>query len=70
MFTARRRFGMKHVPTVFTILHATPGQFKEWMTKVEGVLREGPEMAPPFKGVPASASRTLFAQGRRGGAIL
>ena len=70
MLTARRRCGWKHVPTVFTILHATPGQFQEWMTKVEGVIKEGPEAAPPFEGVPASASRTLFAQGRRGGAIL
>src|SRR5690242_6360167 len=70
MFTARRRFGLQHVPTVFTIVHATPGQFKEWMTKVEGVLKEGPAAAPPFEGVPASASQTLFAQGRRGGAIL
>jgi hypothetical protein len=70
MFTARRRFQLKNVPTVFTIVHATPGQFKEWMTRVEGVLKEDPEAAPPFEGVPASASRTLFAQGRRGGAIL
>ena len=70
MFTARRRFGLKHVPTVFTIVHVTPGQFKEWMTKVEEILKEGPEAAPPFNGVPASASRTLFTQGGRGGAIL
>jgi len=70
MFTARRRFGLKHVPTVFTIVHTTPGQFREWMAKVEEVLQEGPEAAPPFNGVPASASRTLFTQGRRGGAIL
>jgi hypothetical protein len=70
MFTARRRFGLKHVPTVFTIVHATPGQFREWMAKIEAVLREAPEAAPPFDGVPASASRTLSAQGKRGGAIL
>lgn len=70
MFTARRRFGLKHVPTVFTVVHATPEQLKEWMTKVEAVLKEGPEAAPPFDGVPASASQTLFAQGSRGGAIL
>jgi len=70
MFTARRRFRLKHVPTVFTIVHATPGGFKEWMTRVEEVLKQGPEAAPPFDGVPASASRTLFAQGRRGGPIL
>ena len=70
MFTARRRFGLKHVPTVFTIVHATPAQFTAWMEKVETVLKEGPEAAPPFDGVPASASRTLFSQGSRGGAIL
>jgi hypothetical protein len=70
MFTARRRFGLKHVPTVFTIVHATSKQFDEWMGKVEDVLKEGPEAVPPFEGVPASASRTLFAQGKRGGAIM
>ena len=70
MFTARRRFGLKHVPTVFTIVHATPEQFKTWMSKVEDVLKEGEETAPPFDGVPASASRTLIAQGKRGGAIM
>jgi hypothetical protein len=70
MFTARRRFGLKHVPTVFTIVHATPKQFSEWMAKVEDVLKEGSEDAPPFAGVPASASRTLLAQGKRGGAIM
>ena len=70
MFTARRRFGLKHVPTVFTIVHATPKQFSEWMTKVESVLKESSEDAPPFEGAPPSASRTLLAQGKRGGAIM
>jgi len=69
MFTARRRFGLKQAPTVFTIVHATPVQFSEWMAKVEDVLQEGSESAPPFDGVPASASRTLLAQGKRGGTI-
>ena len=70
MFTARRRFQLKHVPTVFTIVHATPGQLGAWMRKVEEVLKEGPEAAPPFGGVPESASQTLYQQGKRGGAIL
>ena len=70
MFTARRRFGLKQVPTVFTIVHATPGQFKAWMAKVMAVLKEGPEAVPPFDGVPPSASRTLYTQGKRGGPIL
>jgi hypothetical protein len=40
------------------------------MGKVKAVLKEGPEAAPPFAGVPATASHTLYQQGRRGGAIL
>jgi hypothetical protein len=61
---------LKHVPTVFTIVHATPGQFGDWMGKVHAALQEGPEAAPPFDGVPETASRTLHQQGKRGGAIL
>ena len=70
MFTARRRFGLKHAPTVFTLVHATPRQFSEWMTRVEEVLREGPEKVPPFEGIPPTASHTLHQQGKRGGSIL
>jgi hypothetical protein len=70
MFTARRRFQLKHVPTVFTIVHATPIQFREWMTEVEEVLKQGPEATHPFDGIPATASHTLYQQGKRGGAIL
>ena len=70
LFTARRRFQLKHVPTVFTIIHATPRQFREWMAKVEAILNEGPATAPPFDGVPETASPTLHQQGKRGGPIL
>ena len=70
MFTARRRFQLNHVPTVFTIVHATPQEFSEWLAKVEGLLKEGPETVPPFAGIPESAARTLYQQGKRGGAIL
>lgn len=70
MFTARRKFQLKKVPTVFTIVHATPEQLREWMTNVEAVLQQGPAAAPPFEGVPATASQTLYQQGKRGGAIL
>ena len=70
MFTARRRFQLKKVPTVFTIVHATPGRFQEWMTEVEALLKNDPDSPPPFDGIPQSASRTLHMQGKRGGAIL
>ncbi|MBN2118218.1 MAG: hypothetical protein JW730_16710 [Anaerolineales bacterium] len=70
MFTARRRYKLKHVPTVFTIVHASPEQFREWMAKTEQVLQGGPETAPEFAGIPETAYRTLYQQGKRGGAIM
>jgi hypothetical protein len=70
MFTARRRYKLKHAPTVFTIVHALPEQFREWMAETEQVLQKGPETAPGFSGVPETAYRTLYQQGKRGGAIL
>jgi len=70
MFTARRRYKLKHAPTVFTIVHALPEQFREWMAETEQVLQKGPETAPGFAGVPETAYRTLYQQGNRGGAIL
>ena len=70
LFTARRRYRLKHVPTVFTIVHARPEQFTEWIVKIEQILEGDPETAPGLAGVPATASRTLYGQGKRGGAIL
>lgn len=70
MFTARRRYKLKHAPTVFTIVHARPEQFDEWMEKSDQVLKKGPTTAPGFAGIPETAYRTLYQQGKRGGAIL
>jgi hypothetical protein len=70
MFTARRRYKLKHVPTVFTIVQATPEQFNEWMLRAEQVLKSEPGTVPGFNGVPETAYRTLYQQGRRGGAIM
>jgi hypothetical protein len=70
MFTARRRYKLKHAPTVFTIVHALPEQFNEWLAKSEQLLKNGPEIAPGFDGIPETAYRTLYQQGQRGGAIL
>src|SRR6266542_1871698 len=39
MFTARRRYKLKQAPTVFTIVHALPEQFDEWMVRVKQVLK-------------------------------
>ena len=70
MFTARRRYGMNHVPTVFTIVHATHQQFNDLLSETESILRNGVESTPRFAGVPETASRTLYQQGKRGGAIM
>jgi hypothetical protein len=70
MFTARRRYKLEHVPTVFTIVHALPEQFNEWMAQIEQILKSGGETLPGFAGVPESAHKTLYQQGKRGGAIL
>ncbi len=70
MFTARRRYKLKHAPTVFTIVHARPEQFEEWMANCEQVLKKGPETAPGFAGIPETAYKTLYQQGKRGGPIL
>src|ERR1041385_9035148 len=70
MFTARRRYKLKHTPTVFTIVHALPEQFQEWITKIEDLLKSGGEKKPDFAGIPETAYRTLYQQGKRGGAIM
>jgi hypothetical protein len=70
MFTARRRFGLHHVPTVFTIVHATHQQFNGLLSETESILKNGVESTPRFPGVPETASRTLYQQGKRGGAIM
>ena len=70
MFTARHRYKLKHAPTVFTIVHALPEQFSEWMVKVEQILKGSAEMTSNFAGIPETAAKTLYQQGKRGGAIM
>ena len=70
MFTARRRYKLNHVPTVFTIIHATHQQFDDLLSEAETILRNGVESTPRFAGIPETASRTLYQQGKRGGAIM
>ncbi|HSL29353.1 MAG TPA: hypothetical protein VK900_09160 [Anaerolineales bacterium] len=70
LFTARRRFRLKHAPTVFTIVHATPEQFSVWIATAEGALRDEEGIPSAFAGIPETASRTLRQQGQRGGAIM
>jgi len=72
LFTCRRRFGLRHAPTVFTLVSATPGQFKATLSRLESALRKEPPEPSDFSfpGLAPSAYRVLVEQGRRGGAIL
>lgn len=70
MFTARRRYALDHVPTVFTIVHATPAQFSGQMAAIEAIMGGEAAGGPGFAGILESATHTLSGQGKRGGAIL
>ena len=72
LFTARRRFELDYSPTVFTLLHITPEQFKETLTQFDRALQKKP-LNPQdfaFPGLGPDAYQTLSEQGLRGGPIL
>ena len=69
MFTARRRYKLDHAPTVLTIVAARPEDFDRWIRAIEEMLEKG-GANPDFAGIPETAEKTLFQQGKRGGAIL
>jgi hypothetical protein len=70
LFTARRRYRLKQVPTVITILHALPGQFSDWLARAGQIAKGVREAVSTFAGIPETAFETLYQQGKRGGAIL
>jgi len=70
LFTARHRYKLDHAPVVFTIVHATPEQFNEWMGTIQQILDGSADVQHKFAGVPDTAIPTLSQQGKRGGAIM
>lgn len=72
LFTARRRFGLRHSPTLFTLVQVLPGEFRRRMSQFETILDK--ETADPgdydFPGLAPRAWRVLVEQGSRGGPIL
>lgn len=71
-FTARQRYNLKKLPTVFTLLHATPQQFQAMLDHFASALAKdqpNPEDYA-FPGLAPQAYHTLHEQGRRGGPIL
>jgi hypothetical protein len=72
MFTGRMRFKLDYSPTVFTLMQATPAQFKQTIEQLASVLsKESPEVQDyPYQGLGPLAYQTLYEQGRRGGPVL
>ena len=72
LFTARRRFKLEHTPTLYTLVHATPSEFRRMLNYFREVLkREPPDPKDyDFPGLAPQAYKVLFEQGRRGGPIL
>lgn len=71
-FQARRQFSLRHMPTVWTLIHVQPEAWDRLLGHLERTLaKEPPDPADfSFPGLALTAYRTLIEQGRRGGAIL
>ena len=72
MFVGRRKLGIRHSPTVYTLMHVTPAEWQDLAVHFERALRkESPDLSDySFPGLAPTAYRTLIEQGRRGGPIL
>ncbi len=72
LFSARRRFGLKRSPTVFTLVHADRAAFQQALAHFEQALaKDPPDPADfQFEGLAPTAYHVLLEQGRRGGPIL
>jgi hypothetical protein len=72
LFTSRLRFGLKHTPTILTLMKVTPEELESQLKHFERALSK-PEPDPEdyrFPGLVENAYLTLVEQGRRGGPIL
>ncbi len=72
LFTGRRRFGLKHTPTVLTLMHAEPVRLEPILDHLARILVK-PQPDPEdfeFPGMAPEAWRTLLEQGRRAGPIM
>ncbi len=72
LLSARRRFNLSRTPAIYTMLHATPGQFRQLLEHFEDALgKDEPDPTDfEFPGLASQAYRTLYMQGHRGGPIM
>ena len=72
LFTARRQFKLKELPTIYTLIPITPAQFDDIISHFESALQKSP-LDPKdflFPGLSSISHRVLVEQGHRGGPIL
>lgn len=72
LFQARRKFGLEHSPTIYTLIHVTPERFQASLDHFERALEKEPPQPEDFRfeGLAPEAHRVLIEQGQRGGPIL
>jgi hypothetical protein len=72
IFNMRRRFGLSHSPTLYTLVSATPDRFRAVLDHFEAALAKEPPDPTDFRfpGLTPNAYHVLCEQGHRGGSIL
>ncbi|MBC7236609.1 MAG: hypothetical protein H5T69_12285, partial [Chloroflexi bacterium] len=72
LFTARRRFGLSRLPTLYTLVGARSGEFAQLLEHFRSALAQDPPDPAQFRfpGMAPESWKVLYEQGRRGGAIL
>ncbi|MGH2626045.1 MAG: hypothetical protein ACRDHY_05285, partial [Anaerolineales bacterium] len=72
LFSARRRFGIDHSPTIVTLVHAKPEELQAMLDRLQAALAREPLVPADFEfpGLAPTAHRVLIEQGRRGGPML
>jgi hypothetical protein len=72
LFTAKRRYGLENVPTVFTLVHGSPKDVETVLGQLTSALvKEVPDPSDyGYPGLAPMAYHTLHEQGRRGGPLM
>ncbi|MDH3943204.1 MAG: hypothetical protein OEV06_03820 [Anaerolineae bacterium] len=72
LFTARRRFKLNELPTIYTLMSITPTEFDQAIAHFEAALAKSPPDPDDFlfPGLSPVSHRVLVEQGLRGGPIL
>lgn len=72
LFMARRQFGLKESPVIYTMIHMTEKEFQEKLEHFRVALAKNPRDIKDFtfEGLSPESHRVLIEQGTRGGPIM